>query len=216
MSRLLTIIDGGPRKNWNTAQLLEQVAQGARDAGADVKYWRLYDIEFAGCYSCFACKCKDVYLDMCAAKDGLTPVLEDVRDADALVVGSPLYFGQVTGKTRMFMERALFPYLGEYAKRPSGYGKKIKTAMVYTMNAFPEEFDKMFLTPMFQWNSIIMPMIFGGEYCDLKATETLQFDDYSKYQSELFDVEARLERHKTVFPQTLREAYELGTSIVGD
>ncbi len=52
------IINGGPRKNWNTAQLLQSALKGAREAGAETKYYDLYDIDYSGCRSCLACKKK--------------------------------------------------------------------------------------------------------------------------------------------------------------
>ena len=52
------IINGGPRKNWNTAQLLQSALKGAQDAGAETAYYDLYDISYSGCRSCLVCKKK--------------------------------------------------------------------------------------------------------------------------------------------------------------
>ena len=51
-------INGSPRKNFSTAQLLQQFAKGAADCGPDVevKVINLYDYNFSGCRECFACK----------------------------------------------------------------------------------------------------------------------------------------------------------------
>ena len=55
--KMIVIVDGGPRKNMNTAQLLQRFAEGAKSVGEDVevKSVRLYDIDYKGCMSCMAC-----------------------------------------------------------------------------------------------------------------------------------------------------------------
>ena len=56
----IVIIDGGPRRNMNTAQMLRKIAEGALsvDADIEVKTFRLYDLNYKGCMSCMACKVK--------------------------------------------------------------------------------------------------------------------------------------------------------------
>ena len=82
-------VNGGPRKNKNTAQMLESAMQGAKDAGAEVELVHLYDLDYKGCKSCFACQLKNAKTDgVCAIRDGLRPVLEKAREADVIVIGS--------------------------------------------------------------------------------------------------------------------------------
>ena len=52
-------VNGGPRKNKNTAQMLVSAMQGAKDAGVETEMAHLYDIDFKGCKSCFACQLKN-------------------------------------------------------------------------------------------------------------------------------------------------------------
>ena len=109
----IIIIDGGPRKNMNTAKLLQSFAEGVKSANCDieVKTIRLYDLDFKGCMSCMACKLKGKASNICRFKDALTPILEEIAQADGLVLGSPIYFGEVTGLMRAFLERLAFPWL---------------------------------------------------------------------------------------------------------
>ena len=106
----IIIIDGGPRKNMNTAKLLQSFAEGAKSAGNDVevKTIRLYDLDYKGCMSCMACRLKGKAQNICRFKDALTPLLEEIAQADGLVLGSPIYFGEVTGQMRAFLERLAF------------------------------------------------------------------------------------------------------------
>jgi multimeric flavodoxin WrbA len=103
-------INGSPRKKWNTAKLLTQALEGAASQGADVQLVHLYDLDFKGCTSCFACKLIDGPSNgRCALKDDLTPVLRQIEDdAEALILGTPVYFGSQSGEMRSFLERLLF------------------------------------------------------------------------------------------------------------
>ena len=71
----IVIIEGGPRRNMNTAQMLQKFAEGAQsaEAGIEVKTYRLYDLDYKGCMSCMACKVKGKASNICKFKDTLTP-----------------------------------------------------------------------------------------------------------------------------------------------
>jgi multimeric flavodoxin WrbA len=105
-------INGSPRTKCNTATLLNNALEGAASQGAETELVHLYDLDFKGCISCFACKLKNgESYGRCAVEDELTPVLKNAGETDALILGSPIYYGGVTGEMRSFMERLLFPYL---------------------------------------------------------------------------------------------------------
>ena len=103
--------NGSPRKKWNTATLLAKALEGAASQGAGTELFHLYDLDFKGCISCFACKTKGgKSYGRCAVEDDLRPILKKVLKADAIILGSPIYFGTVSGEMRSFMERLLFPF----------------------------------------------------------------------------------------------------------
>ena len=105
-------INGSPRKNWNTYMLLKKVLEGASSAGAETEMVYLYDLKYRGCVSCLACKLqKEPRPCRCVLRDDLTDVLAKAHEADAIVLGSPIYFSEVTGEMRSFVERFLFQYL---------------------------------------------------------------------------------------------------------
>ena len=90
--------NGSPRKTWNTATLLNKALEGAVSLGAETEMIHLYDLNYKGCISCFACKMRGgKSYGTCALKDDLTPILKKVYEADALLLGSPVYFFRVTG-----------------------------------------------------------------------------------------------------------------------
>lgn len=206
-------INGSPRKKWNTAMLLEKTLEGAKSGGADTELIHLYDLAFTGCTSCFACKLKGgKSYGRCAVQDDLTMVLDRIRDADALILGSPIYFGTVTGEMRSFMERLLFPYL-EYKSPPSTlFDRKIKTAFIYTMNVSEEQMKAAQYAVHIGLNENVLARTFGHAET-LCSFETLQFEDYSKVVFSYTDPEARKERRKTVFPKDLEKAFALGARL---
>jgi len=203
-------INGSPRKKWNTAMLLEKALEGAASRGADTELVHLYDLEFSGCTSCFACKLKGgKSYGKCAVRDELTPVLDRIADADALILGSPIYFGTVTGEMRCFMERLLFPYLA-YTNPPSSlFGRKIRAAFIYTMNVSEEMMKAHKYSVHTDLNEGILARTFGHAE-SFFSFETLQFEDYSKVVFSYCDPEARKERRMTVFPRDLEKAFALG------
>ena len=106
----MILLNASPRKNKNTAQMLESAMKGAEEAGAETELVHLYDLDYKGCKSCFACQLKNAKTDsVCAIRDGLRPLLEKAREADVIVIGSPVYFSYPTGETRSFLERLIFP-----------------------------------------------------------------------------------------------------------
>ena len=135
-------INGSPRKNKNTATLLDKVLEGAKKADPDVLAERidLYSLKYTGCRSCFACKRKDgASYGKCAVRDDLYDVLEKLRDADAVVFGSPIYYRTITGQLHAFYERFFFPYMQYKHGYPNLVQKKIHTACIYTMNVKEDE-----------------------------------------------------------------------------
>ena len=208
-------INGSPRKKWNTALMLESALEGAASKGAETDLIHLYDIDFKGCISCFACKLKGgASYGRCAMRDGLTPVLAAIAEVDALILGSPIYFGTVTGEMRSFMERLLFPYL-VYARPPQSlFGGRMATAFIYTMNVPEEMVAELSYDVHFGLNEGVLARTFGQSE-SLFAYATMQFEDYSKMVFEYFDPAERIERRKTVFPEDCKKAFDLGARLAG-
>lgn len=206
-------VNGSPRKNWNTAMLLEHALSGAASQGAETELIHLYDLAFKGCTSCFACKLKGgKSYGKCAMNDGLTPVLEKLATADAFILGSPIYFGTVTGEMRSFMERLLFQYLA-YTRPPSSlFTRNVPTAFIYTMNVSEEIMKENQYPIHIGMNENYLTRIFGQAET-LCSYETLQFEDYDKVVFNYFDPEERRQLRMNVFPEDCRKASELGARL---
>ena len=208
-------INGSPRKQWNTATLVAKALEGAAEQGAQTELVHLYDLDFKGCTSCFACKTRGgKSYGCCAMKDDLTPLLEKIATADALVIGSPVYFGSVTGETRSFMERLLFPYLTYTVPYGTLFPRKLATAFIYTMNV-PEERSREFGYEYFiKANERYGQMLLGSSE-SLCAFDTCQVDDYSKVVIESFDPLHKAKRRAEALPLDCQRAFELGRRLAG-
>lgn len=208
-------INGSPRKKWNTATILQNVLEGAAAKGAQTEMIDLYSLKYTGCTSCFQCKrIGGASYGRCAVRDELKPILEKVLYADALVFGSPIYFSDVTGMMRCFLERLLFACF-VYDKNYSSLApKKIATAFVYTMNVNEKTMERV------RYPERLAPMegfvagVFGSKPQILYVNDTFQFPDYSKYKMEIFSAEEKAAHREKQFPIDCARARELGENLV--
>jgi multimeric flavodoxin WrbA len=203
-------VNGSPRKKWNTATLLEKALEGAASEGAETELIHLYDFNFKGCTSCFACKLKDgKSYGKCAMNDELTHVLAKLKDADAVILGSPIYLGNSTGEMRSFMERYIFPYLVYSRKSPTLFPSNIPVGYIYTMNITEDLFEAFGLYKVIELNKELATRIFGYSE-SMHSTDTYQFNDYSKYVADKYDPVEKAKRREEVFPQDCEKAFEMG------
>ena len=209
-------VNGSPRKKWNTATLLKKALEGAASEGAKTALVHLYDLDYKGCISCFACKMRGgKSYGKCAVKDGLTPLLKKVTEADVIFLGSPIYFGTVTGEMRSFMERLLFPVM-TYTDPPEPgtlFSRKVRTAFIYTLGASEAMAKERGFDRHILMNEMLMKR-------NLRASETLcsydttQFEDYSKVYAPRFDPAKKAKVLGEVFPIDCENAFKMGARLV--
>ncbi|VBB07209.1 nadph-dependent fmn reductase [Lucifera butyrica] len=94
---------GSPRKNGNTAKIVNAICKGAKESGHDVEVYNLSEMDNKGCIACDACQAKKV--DFCSIDDKLTTLLPKIAEADCIIVGTPVYCIQVSGYTKNFIDR---------------------------------------------------------------------------------------------------------------
>jgi len=135
-----------------------------------------------------------------------------VEKADALILGSPIYLGAVSGEMKSFMERLVFPFL-RYAKdndsSPSLFPRKIHTGFIYTMNVTEEQMKKLDYKKDVAINEGVLRRIFGHSE-SLLSFDTYQFDDYSKIDQNRFDAEKKAAWRKEQFPRDCQRALDMG------
>ncbi|MBR4091876.1 MAG: flavodoxin family protein [Mogibacterium sp.] len=209
MSKKIIAVNAGPRMGWNTETLISEASKGAESAGAEVKRYDLFRLErFTGCISCFGCK-KERFKGRCICRDGLTPVLDDIREADGLIIGSPNYLGELTSSFRALYERLIFQNLTYNMETPCCNEHPIPVLLIMTSNA-P---DTMYQQLIQNYQQTLSRFVGPAEVCI--SGDTLQLKDYSKtdWGWTLFDPEAKQKRHETVFPEECKRAYEMGMQL---
>lgn len=138
MKRLVCLM-GSPRPHGNSAAMAGALCEGAAGAGAQVATFRLNELDYRGCQGCLACKKK---AQACVLDDGLTPVLEAVRDCDVLVLATPVYFGEVTAQLKGFIDRSFSYLVPGYAHAPRGERSRLapgKTLVFVIAQGHPRE-----------------------------------------------------------------------------
>lgn len=98
----ITAVLGSPRAKSNSSALARTIMRKAEQLGAETREFILNKLEFKGCQGCEACKKK---LDRCVLKDDLAQVLEAIKESDAVILASPIYFGEVSGQFKTFFDR---------------------------------------------------------------------------------------------------------------
>ena len=206
----IILIDGGPRKNMNTASLADAFADGIQEAGSiEIKRVRLYELKYRGCMSCLACKLKGRSSRICLFPDDLKPLLEEVASADGLAVATPIYMGDMTAQTKAFLERLVFPWLS-YENFSVAAPKRIPVVFLYTMNA-SEDFLPM-LIPHLEFTEKLV-----GNGFDLMervaACFTAQVKDYSRYEMAGCDPDARMRYREAHWSADLKKASDSGRNM---
>lgn len=202
------LLNAGPRKNWNTAQLLKEVQRGAKSVGTETEYIDLYDLEFTGCRSCLACKRKGIAEPCrCYWKDEFSQLIERIYQADRLVLGSPVYFGEPTGVFRQALERICFPAIS-YEDYSSRFGGRVDVDVFLTMNVDEDFFTRNYSEKLQDYLSPFY--LLNGEVKLYSVCDTLQVDDYGKYDMGGFSEAHKKERHASQFPADLADAFRIG------
>ncbi|WP_405308582.1 flavodoxin family protein [Methanobrevibacter sp.] len=204
------IINASPRKKWNTAEVLDAARKGAESVGSEVEYVNLYDLVFKGCRSCLVCKRKDKTKGKCYWKDDLTPLIEKIFDSDALIIGSPIYFGQPTSEFRALVERLIFCIMS-YDDGSSYYTGKVNVGIFYTMNA-PLEFYEQSMKDSLSSTEFLFSFL-NGEVISYPVCDTLQVHKYSEYNMAGFSQEAKEKQLILQFPNDLEKAFEIAANL---
>lgn len=208
-------INGSPRKNGNTATLLAHALKGDAFQGATTELIHLYAYDFKGCISCFSCKLKGgKSYGTCALNDALSPILQKVSNADAIILGSPIYLRSITSSMRAFLERLIYQYLVYDKDHSSLFQKKIPVGFIYTMNV-TEDIYKSQYEPSLEAMHEYLKKTFGSVET-LATYDTSQFQDYSKYVATAFDVNKKRIVQKEQFPLDCKNAYDMGVRFTNE
>lgn len=200
----VVIINGSPRKKWNTAQLLKKFKEGMGSAFHFTEF-NVYDYQFTGCCSCFACKLKRFEEEPaeCRIRDDIHDLLVETREADAVVIGSPIYFLDLSAQLKAFLERLMYP---------GNVGKALPVTFIHTMNTDEEGF-KNYVWPSVSITYNYWKSNFNYEPKVFISTDTYQRDHEELYKKSHADMNAKKVRHDRIWTSELQRAKAAGEAF---
>jgi multimeric flavodoxin WrbA len=210
----LIAVCGSARKQGNTAKMLHQVIEGAISEGAETEFVNLFDLNYNDCISCYACKLKNSKsFGHCTVNDGLKTLLERIEQSDVIVLGSPIYYANLSGQMSSFTNRLMFQYLDYGAKGTGPKPKSFKTALIITMNGNDESYLARGVKDTLDRLKEMLSHTLGS--CELLTlTDTVLFDDYSKYVYQMPDIENKSNRVEKISAEDLQRAFDLGVRLI--
>jgi len=149
--------------------LVRAVLAGAESAGAKTRFVQLTRLRLGACTACMSCRKQSA----CIQEDDMAKVVQDILHADAVVLGSPVYMWQVSGQTKLFMDR-LYPLLNpDFTTRLT---RKPKLALAFTQG-HP---DGSFFMPYFEQTRKVLALLGFQSIEIVSATGTRAPDDIEK------------------------------------
>jgi len=130
-------ISGSPKAAGLTNLLLDKALEGARRSGAHTENIILNDLGFKACQECGGCD----ETGICILDDDMRPIYEKLAKADAVLVASPIYFGNITAQLKAMIDRCHSSWMAKYIlKRDIYQNKKRKGALLCVAGRDAEEY----------------------------------------------------------------------------
>ncbi len=178
---------GSPRPRGNSSTLAHRFLDTARQLGAETRIFSLNQMDYRGCQGCRTCKTKT---DACCLEDDLTEALAAVQEADVLVIASPVYYGDLSGQMKCFIDRTYSFLNPDYSSRvPRG-----KKAVMILVQAQPDDTQYQDIFPRYE--RFLKWYGFDPVYL-LRATGVRDLGDINR-QTALLDQAAALARSLAV------------------
>jgi multimeric flavodoxin WrbA len=148
-------LEGSSRENGNTEKLVKAILESAKESGAEAKFYKLTKMNISLCLGCFSCR----ETGTCVTDDAMQLLLEEIQASDIIILGSPVYMWQVSGQTKLFMDR-LVPFIKpDFTTRLKG---KKRLFMVFTQG----NPDKNIFKPYFEY----LENLFSFLHYDVRGT----------------------------------------------
>jgi len=181
-------INGSPRIGGNTDILLDKALEGVRNKGADIEKVVLSTLKFSPCQ-----ECENTTSDgTCMVEDDMQPLYKKVNEAEAIILGSPIFFGSVSAQTKMMIDRFQCVWRAKYIFKKEIFKKKRRGSFICVEASKREDF--------FENAKSIVKNFF--------ATINVE------YKWELFCPGIEGKAHILRYPDILKKAFELGERVV--
>ncbi|WP_407414634.1 flavodoxin family protein [Methanobrevibacter sp.] len=151
------VINADPKDNEHNAKLMKSSLEGAKSVGAETKYVNLYDLNLSGCRVCSMCK-KDEEVCKCFWNDDLSPLIEEIFNSDALLIGVPIFFSQPSSHYLALLERLIYSLVSY--KTGNKFNGKVNVGLFYTIN-FPLGYFEKSVLPHLKQSEDLLKMLHG-------------------------------------------------------
>jgi len=148
-------LEGSPREDGNTEKLVKAILESAKENGAEVNFYKLTKMNISLCLGCFNCR----ETGICVTDDAMKFLLEEIQSSDVIILGSPVYMWQVSGQTKLFMDRLVPLIKPDFTTRLKGNKRLF---MVFTQG----NPDKDIFRPYFEY----LENLFSFLHYDVKGT----------------------------------------------
>jgi len=154
----IILINGSPRSDGNTFHLLTMVKERVEMSGIETELIQLGGKQVHGCTACM--KCRNEGKGRCHIKnDRINEIIQKVREADGLVIGSPVYFADVTSEVK-----ALIDVLGYVARADASILRRKVGASVIAVRRAGEIHAFNTINHLFLISEMIIP---GSSYWNI-------------------------------------------------
>jgi multimeric flavodoxin WrbA len=186
----IAAIYGSPRRNGNSATLLNHALQGALDAGASIENIVLRDLNISPCLEIYGCK----EAGQCVIQDDFQKVYEQILSCQGLILASPIFFYTVSSHTKILMDRCQSLWVKKYwiDKVPYGQWEPKRKGLFISVGATTGQklFEGALLTVKYFFDTL-----------DIKMDKALLYRG--------LDFEGDVLTH----PEYLKEAYTMGNDF---
>jgi len=160
-------VNGSPRREGNTYNMIKTVLAVCEKAGFDTEIYQAGGLAVRGCLACGAC---GTHTGRCATDDWINEVYPKMKEADAIILGSPTYFADLTPEAKAVIDRC-----GFMSRRDNNaFARKVGAAVSAVRRAGGiNTLDS--IQHFFLINEMIVP---GSSYWNMSLSRDL--DDYAK------------------------------------
>ena len=152
--------NASPRENGNTAWIINKILEGAKENGAETRIFHSGKLNIKPCIGCLCCKKGG---QECIIRDDMQKLYKKIKDADALILGSPVYMGQMSGQAKIFTDRLFAHFSPRFSPHfKEGSVKKKRLLLVFDQgNPDAEKFRAYFdyTRSMFQMLEFDVPEV---------------------------------------------------------
>ena len=186
-------IYGSPRKGGNSDLLLDEALRGAAEAGSEVSSIYARDLSISGCRGCGGCE----KTGRCVIDDEMQNIYPVIRDADIIIVATPVQFYTVTSQLKLLIDRCQALWSKRMLEKTREERKSYDSGRGYMISVGATSGEKLF------------------EGVELTAKYFFDALDMS-YEGGIFfkgiDEKGAILNH----PEYLRQAFELGRDAVAN